>query len=259
MDLEENKRIIEQHKLLTEDWFNVTYEIKLKNFKQNLVYLFENSTFISQIIEQNFENVFELLKNDNLLVTPLPVFRYYEKVFGMSNGEKTHTFDDGKYDEITVDEIKKRLDDKYIVFIYNMVDGKYDNVNSFKFRTVTLNKSCKNLTSEQVIEFCDEMIINLKQNNEDDKLNSYLCLGLINYLEKHKLWVGVCSDDDKNLFKYIPEFTKENAIKHANANDFNNSSLWWNGNNNSYGFDVNNRIIFLEWIKSQYINNNNIK
>jgi hypothetical protein len=141
MNLDENERIIEQHKLLTEDWFNVTYEIKLKNFKQNLVYLFGNSIFISQITEQNFENVFELLKNDNLLVAPLPVFRYYEKVFAMSNSDKIKTFDDGKYDKLTVDEIKKRLNDGYIVFIYNMVDNKYDNVNNFKFRTVTLNKN----------------------------------------------------------------------------------------------------------------------
>lgn len=114
-----------------------------------------------------------------------------------------------------------------------------------------LKNNSKNLTPGQVIEFCDETISTLKQN-----IYNYLCSSLIGYVEKHKLYSGVFSNDNEMLSEFIPEFTNENAIKYGNSVKVSKRLSWWEGNEHPNGFDVNNRIIFLEWIKSQYINNN---
>lgn len=108
-----------------------------------------------------------------------------------------------------------------------------------------LKINSKNLTQEQVIEFCDETILKLKQNICD-----YLCSSLIGYVDKHKIYNGVFSNDNEMLSEFIPEFTNENAIKYGNSVKVSKRLSWWDGDGHPSGFDVNNRIIFLEWIKS---------
>jgi hypothetical protein len=76
------------------------YEYNLKTFKVNILETILNSTFIEKINNFNLEEMFELLKNKNIFVTNLPVFKF--------KGE-THLYDitedniNEKYEILTLD------------------------------------------------------------------------------------------------------------------------------------------------------------
>ena len=50
----------------------------------------------------------------------------------------------------------------------------------------------------------------------------------------------------RNITELIPEFTRENAIKYAKANNY--SVYWWTVS------DIDNRIKFLDWLIEIYKN-----
>lgn len=115
-------------------------------------------------------------------------------------------------------------------------------------------KEIKQLTPEEINEYCDKTIHQLK-----NKHSICLCYALKNYLESKDIYD---LDDYNNASQFIPEFTNENAVKHANADNISdNEKPWWNNGKMFYsykliptvsGFDFDNRILFLEWLKSQY-------
>lgn len=112
----------------------------------------------------------------------------------------------------------------------------------------------KQLTPEEINEFCNQTIYRLKNVSA-----MCLCYALKGYLESKGIYDLDESYEDASLF--IPEFTNENAVKYANGNraSYNSNPWWCNGDmfNDKYfptasGFDFNNRILFLEWLKEQY-------
>lgn len=101
------------------------------------------------------------------------------------------------------------------------------------------------LTNKQVISVCNSVIRQLKKETH----RMFLCV-LITEAIAERL--------QKNNFRifpinyYIPEFTLENAILHANANKRISKFLaWWLMENNEE-FNFKDRIKFIEWIKKEY-------
>lgn len=107
----------------------------------------------------------------------------------------------------------------------------------------------KQLTPEEINEFCNQTIYRLKNVSA-----MCLCYALKGYLESKGIYDLDESYEDASLF--IPEFTNENAVKYANGIKTSyNGNPWWDNGSMFYfnsKFDFNNRILFLEWIKEQY-------
>lgn len=106
------------------------------------------------------------------------------------------------------------------------------------------------LSKKQIIQYCDETIARI--NNNDSTY--FLCPYLKEYIKAKTFW-GRLFGVNKDLSKYIPEFTYENAAKHANASIRNHNNpydkIWWSFRDNDFKY-TKDRILFLEWIKSQY-------
>lgn len=117
-----------------------TYDEKLKTFKEGVVSMLMNSTFIGQINEPNLNEMFELLKNKNVLVPHLPIFKYGDRVMCLAKGEINDDYEHGKYKILTVDDIKNYLKKDYLVFVYTVFDTKYVDGDKLKFRTVVLKE-----------------------------------------------------------------------------------------------------------------------
>jgi hypothetical protein len=100
----------------------------------------------------------------------------------------------------------------------------------------------KKYTNQEIIIMCDTIIENINQ----AKLKYqcvFLCDEVGNYLNVHR----------DVIINHIPEFTIENAIKHANARTPNNYDLgWWDGYEVDSAFNYQDRIKFMLWIKKQY-------
>ena len=93
------------------------YEEKVKIFENNVSFMLKNSTFIGQITKENLTDIYQLLKNKNLLVASLPIFRYSDKVFCFGTGTINDNFEHGKYATLTTYEINQFLENEYIVFL----------------------------------------------------------------------------------------------------------------------------------------------
>jgi hypothetical protein len=112
----------------------------------------------------------------------------------------------------------------------------------------------RKLSKKQIIRFCDETIAEINKGE-----THYLCNALKYYIQAKTFW-GKLFGHNKDLSKHIPEFTFENAKKYCNAkirSDITNSQrtynkTWWSLLDNGYIYNSNDRIKFLEWIKSQY-------
>lgn len=112
----------------------------------------------------------------------------------------------------------------------------------------------RRLSKKQIIRFCDETIA--KINNAEI---CFLCNTLIHYIRTKTFW-GNLFGVNKDLSKYIPEFTYENASKYCNAKLRNNKTYvsdydktWWSSlDTPDYKYNSKDRILFLEWIKSHY-------
>ena len=101
----------------------------------------------------------------------------------------------------------------------------------------------RKLTNKEIIDICEKVIIIVKR-NELNGWSIYLCNETAEAISD-TLDIEYCGNDVVDY--YIPEFTKENAIEHANAiNNYDNT--WW------YIHNYSDRIKFMEWIKSQYQN-----
>lgn len=101
----------------------------------------------------------------------------------------------------------------------------------------------RQLTPEEINEFCDETI-----NKFNDGTRTCLCYALKKYLLSKSIY-DLMDYNETSLF--IPEFTNDNAVEYANAEKvYSNANTWWESY--IYYFDYKNRILFLEWLKSQY-------
>lgn len=102
------------------------------------------------------------------------------------------------------------------------------------------------LTPKQVISVCNSVIRQLKKETH----RMYLCVLLIEAIDKRlpKNNLRIPPID-----QYIPEFTLENAILHANANKRISRFLAWWISESENEFNFKDRIKFMEWIKSEYV------
>jgi len=121
-----------------------TQEDKIKVLKENLFSTIFNSSYLNVLNMQLFHELIELIEeNCNILIPSLPIFRFNEegneKTFSFSLGVVNSDFEHGKYFELTLNEIKEYLNDKYWVFLYSISDEYYDD-NNYKFKTIILNK-----------------------------------------------------------------------------------------------------------------------
>jgi hypothetical protein len=117
---------------------NTPYEDKVKMFEINLGSMFYSPTlFIGHITKENLTDIYELLKNENVLVPQLPVFKYNGKVMSLSDGGR-NTYEFGKYENLTASEISDYLNENYIVFIYTILNVKHGKGEELKYRTVVL-------------------------------------------------------------------------------------------------------------------------
>lgn len=108
------------------------YDEKVKMFKENISFTLIGSIHSNQFTESDFNDVFKLIENENILIPPLPIFRYNNKVMCMSQPDiKVHVDDSTRlisgyeYKTSTVDEIINYLDEGFLVFLYNILDKKY--------------------------------------------------------------------------------------------------------------------------------------
>jgi hypothetical protein len=98
--------------------------------------MLKNSTFIGQITKENLTDIYQLLKNKNILVASLPIFRYSDKAFCFGTGKINDDFEHGKYATLTTNEINQFLEKGYIIFLYTILDTKYNKNDKFKYRTI---------------------------------------------------------------------------------------------------------------------------
>lgn len=116
------------------------YDEKVKMFEVNVSSMLHSATFIGQITKQNLSDVYKLLKNENILVPYLNIFRYNDKVMCMASTPKNDNFEYGKYMILTTDEMTEFLEKGYTVFLYTVFDTKYNEGDKLKYRTVILNE-----------------------------------------------------------------------------------------------------------------------
>jgi hypothetical protein len=117
------------------------YDEKVKMFEDNISRMLTNSTFIGQITKQNLSDAYELLKNENVLVPYLPIFRYNDKVMCMGKGEINNDFEHGKYAILTMNEITQFLEKGCTIFLYTVFDTKYNADDKLKYRCVILDEN----------------------------------------------------------------------------------------------------------------------
>jgi len=117
------------------------YDEKVKMFEDNISGMLHSATFIGQITKQNLSDAYELLKNENVLVPYLPIFKYNDKVMSMGTGEINDDFEHGKYAILTTNEITQFLENAYTVFLYTVFDTKYNTGDKLKYRCVVLDEN----------------------------------------------------------------------------------------------------------------------
>lgn len=115
-------------------------EHKVEVFKDNIISSLSNLTTVGQITQENLNGVMELLNHENVIVCPLPIFRYKGRTMSFGESPNSTTYERGLYKVITVEEIKNYLDQDYLVFIYSFEDGEYEDKNNLKFRTIVKTK-----------------------------------------------------------------------------------------------------------------------
>jgi hypothetical protein len=99
------------------------------------------------------------------------------------------------------------------------------------------------LNKDVQIEILEEVKRKLQSLDERNCLCELIIIGLQKKLEKSLFYA--------DINKYIPLFTYENAVKHANANEKQGGidiHFWW-----SYwrGFDYENRVKFIDWMLNE--------
>lgn len=100
-------------------------------------------------------------------------------------------------------------------------------------------------TNKQVISVCNSVIRQLKKETRRMFLCVLIAEAIVKRLPKNNLRISP-------ITSYIPEFTLENAILHANADKRVSKSLaWWLTENNEE-FNFKDRIKFIKWIKKEY-------
>jgi hypothetical protein len=106
------------------------------------------------------------------------------------------------------------------------------------------------LNNEEIIEILDKAIQKVEYNKKNRILadRDYYPCGLCFIFRT--LFKNNIKEYNaiKSISYYIPEFTQENAIKYSNSKE---SAYWWKTD----PFDYDNRIKFLQWIKSNYEKN----
>lgn len=115
----------------------------------------------------------------------------------------------------------------------------------------------KELTNEEIVEIL-KTCYNLIENGNNTMNPYFLCNKLSELIAaKFNLFF------DFNLARqYIPLFTHENAVIHANANPFDKNGkvpvVWFNNRDlnpsypNATYYNNQNRLIFLKWLIEQY-------
>lgn len=108
------------------------------------------------------------------------------------------------------------------------------------------------MTNKEIIIMCDCIINNINQAESKDQC-SFLCDEIVIYLNLNvNSFIDYIPRD--KIIDYIPEFTIENAIKHADARIINNFDLgWWDGYTVNSVFNYKDRIKFMLWLKEQYV------
>jgi len=107
----------------------------------------------------------------------------------------------------------------------------------------TLIKKTKPLPIATQIKICQDILFELRKKN----IHESLCLLFSKKIETN-INEAVYINEVKN---YMPIFTKKNAVKYANA--YNQlCCYWWR----ACPFDFENRILFVEWMLEQLLNDN---
>lgn len=104
------------------------------------------------------------------------------------------------------------------------------------------------LTKKQIVNICENVI---------KEMNAAKKKGVRQYLEilikREIVAIEYKELHDINIADYISEYTLQNALIMANADpDVIDGSLWWRGSKDH--FDYDNRIAFMNFIKSCYEN-----
>lgn len=110
----------------------------------------------------------------------------------------------------------------------------------------------RRLSNRKIRNICDEIITNLEQR----KNLNFLCIEL----EKALIKRGYMNFYEIELHNFIPMFTNENAVKHANGAESKFcKGVWWeyldNGDDKTClieRFNFDDRIKFMKWVKEQY-------
>lgn len=112
------------------------YNEKVKIFEDNVSFMLKNSTFIGQITKENFNDIYQIIENKNLLVPSLPIFKYNDKVFCFSTGKINDDLEHGKYAILTTNEINQFLEEGYVIFLYTILDTKYNKGDDLKYKCI---------------------------------------------------------------------------------------------------------------------------
>ena len=100
------------------------------------------------------------------------------------------------------------------------------------------------LTKEEQIKILEKVLDKLYTNNK-----KYGLCYIIRFILRYEFYIR---DYVIKIPKYIPLFTRENAIEHANARS--NRLFWWTVgySYDDHGeYDLDNRIKFIEWMISE--------
>lgn len=161
---------------------NQTTEEKILTIKNNIFSTITNSSFLNTYDKKSYEELIEMIKNNNnILIPSLPIFRFSEdgkkddtvKAFSFSLGVVHNDYEHGKYELLTVDELKKYLSKNVWIFIYSISDEPYEN-KPFRWRTIILNKCCSNAEGNATEEEINRNIIKHSSIFNDDSKNEII-------------------------------------------------------------------------------------
>lgn len=130
---------------------NISYDEKVKTFESNVTSRLI-SMKIKSLTKEEHEDAYELLKNENVLVPNLPIFRYNGRVMSIPSDLKNENFDDGKYLILSASEIKKYLDSGYLVFLYCISDNIHnisENNSELKYDTIVITDNINDNLTEK--------------------------------------------------------------------------------------------------------------
>ena len=202
---------------------NQTAKEKILALKDNIFSTITNSNFLNVYDKKSYEELCEIIKkNDNILVASLPIFRFSEdgknddtaKVFSFSLGVVHNDYEHGKFELLTVNEIKEYLDKEVWIFIYSISDESYENT-LFKWRTIILNKK-----SSKIDGNATEKEVNIDINKFSETFADDSKERIISKWEKIGFIDTTKTDKEKFKLAKALDFTEDYLHKDPNLSEY---------------------------------------